>query len=305
MWKGETGVSNVAWVFPGQGSQRVGMGQDLIERSDVAKAVFATVDEALGFPLSETIFNGPTESLVSTSNQQPAILATSIAYQTVLRETGRLPEPCCVAGHSLGEYTALVAAGALDLADAARIVRRRGELMEEHGRGGMIAVLGLDTTILEATAFETGVEVANFNAPGQITLSGRSDALERAAELAKERGARRVIPLPVNGAFHSSLMRPVVDALRPMIEEVTISTPQVPLIANVDGRPLTDPEEIRLELLEQITASVRWIEVVQTAHERGATRFIEIGPGKVLSGLVPRIVKGVEAVPAEALLRDA
>lgn len=295
-------VSDVAWVFPGQGSQRVGMGKALAERSAAARAVFETVDSALGFPLSQTIFEGPDEALVSTKNQQPAILATSIAYFTVLREEGSLPDPVCVAGHSLGEYTALVAAGALDLADAARIVRRRGELMEEHGRGGMVAVLGLDDAVLEEVARETGVEVANFNAPGQTTLSGRSDALEAAAALAKERGARRVVTLPVNGAFHSSLMQPVAEALRPMIEAAPMREPIAPLIADVDARPLRDPDAIRAELLGQITASVRWVDVVRAAHEHGARRFFEIGPGKVLSGLIPRIVPGVEAVPVEPLL---
>ncbi|MDI3340996.1 MAG: ACP S-malonyltransferase [Sphaerobacter sp.] len=295
-------VSDVAWVFPGQGSQRVGMGKALAEQSAAARAVFETVDDALGFPLSQLIFEGPEEALVSTRNQQPAILVASIAYFTALREAGLLPDPCCVAGHSLGEYTALVAAGALDLADAARLVRRRGELMEEHGRGGMVAVLGLDVAALEAVAAETGVEVANFNAPCQTTLSGPAEALEAAAALARTRGARRVVPLPVNGAFHSSLMQPVTEALRPMIEAVPLREPIAPLIADVDARPLRDPGEIRAELLEQITASVRWVDVVQAAHAAGARRFVEIGPGKVLSGLIARIVPGVETVPAETLL---
>jgi [acyl-carrier-protein] S-malonyltransferase len=293
---------NAAWIFPGQGSQRVGMGRDLAERHEVARDVFATVDQAVGFPLSEIIFNGPDEALVATSNQQPALLATSIAYLRVLREWGQLPDPVCVAGHSLGEYTALVAAGSLDLADAARIVRRRGELMEAHGLGGMVAVIGLNDEALEQVARTCGVEVANFNAPGQTTLSGRAEALEQAATLAKQAGAKRAIPLPVNGAFHSSLMRAVADELRPVIEATPLQRPAVPLIANVDARPITDPNDLRAELLEQISASVRWVDVVRRACDQGVSRFYEIGPGRVLSGLVSRIAPGAEAIPADSLL---
>lgn len=295
-------MSGAAWIFPGQGSQKVGMGRDLAERSPAAARVFEAVDHALGFPLSDTIFNGPAEDLVSTRNQQPALLAASIAYLTVLRETGALPEPVCVAGHSLGEYAALVAAGSLDLSDAARMVRRRGELMEEHGLGGMIAVLGLDEAVLDEVAAAAGVEIANLNAPGQTTLSGRSDALEHAASLAKERGARRVVPLPVNGAFHSSLMRPVVEGMLPLIEHARVAPASVPLIANVDARPLREPDELRRELLRQITASVRWIDVVHGARGLGAAEFIEVGPGNVLTGLVRRILPDADARTADSLL---
>ncbi|HUY99636.1 MAG TPA: ACP S-malonyltransferase [Thermomicrobiaceae bacterium] len=295
-------MSNTAWTFPGQGSQKVGMGRDLSERSSAVARVFSVVDDALGFPLSHTIFNGPADELVATVNQQPAILAASIAYLTMLREAGRLPDPVCVAGHSLGEYSALVAVGALDLADAARLVRRRGELMEEHGLGGMIAVLGLDEPSLIEIAGLAGVEIANINAPGQTTLSGRAGPLETAAALARERGARRVVPLAVNGAFHSSLMRPVVDALRPMIEGTSISASWVPLVSDVDARLLSEPAELRQELLDQITASVRWIDVVEAATRLGATSFIEVGPGNVLTGLIRRIVPDAEATTADALI---
>ena len=296
-------TDRVAWVFPGQGSQRVGMGSELAQSDADAKAVFDRVDEALGFALSDIIFTGPDEDLIATRNQQPALLATSIAYLEVLKRRSQLPDPTVVAGHSLGEYTALVASGALDLADAARLVRRRGELMEEHGLGGMIAVLGLDDSVLAEIASASGAEIANINAPGQTTLSGRTDALERATQLAKEAGARRVLPLPVNGAFHSSLMRPVVDGLKPMIEETRFNRPCAALIANVDGRLLTEPNELRAELAAQITASVRWVDVVQQATREGVDRFVEIGPGKVLSGLIARIAPDARTEQAEALLR--
>jgi [acyl-carrier-protein] S-malonyltransferase len=295
-------MSEVAWVFPGQGSQRTGMGADARDRSSRAAKVVDTVDEALGYSLSDIIFNGTAECLVSTRVQQPAILTASIAYLEALKETGNLPAPACVAGHSLGEYSAMVAAGALDLADAARLVQRRGELMEEHGLGGMLAVIGLDQESLEAITAEAGVEIANFNAPGQTTLSGHAEALVRAGAIARERGARRVLPLPVNGAFHSSLMRPVAEQLWPMIRDTEFRAPAVPVMANVDARLLTEPDELRVELREQITASVRWVDVIQAASAQGARRFIEVGPGKVLAGLVSRIVPNSEVVTAEELL---
>ncbi len=295
-------MGNIAWTFPGQGSQSVGMGWDAAEQSDDARRVFERVDDALGFALSEIIFNGPQEELVKTSIQQPAIVAASVAHFVALSEAGQLPDPVCVAGHSLGEYSALVAAGALDVEDAVRLVRRRGQLMEEHGLGGMVAVIGLDTDKLIEIAGQTGVEIANFNAPGQITLSGRSEALEAASELAKAQGARRVIPLPVNGAFHSSLMQPVADALWGDIQKVSVAAPSVPLLANVDARPLTDPDDLRAELRDHITASVQWIGIVEQATSMGVDTFYEIGPGKVLSGLAPRIVKGCQTHQSQQML---
>jgi [acyl-carrier-protein] S-malonyltransferase len=298
-------MGKVAWTFPGQGSQKVGMGREAAEQSAAAKQVFDTVDNALGFKLSDLIFHGHEQELVATSIQQPAILTASVAYYTALRESDKLPEPVCVAGHSLGEYSALVAAGSLDVSDAARLVRRRGELMEQHGLGGMVAVIGLDNDKLIEIADQTGVEVANFNAPGQTTLSGRAENLEKASELAKEAGARRVLPLPVNGAFHSSLMQPVADALWADLQQVELRAPSVPMLANVDARPLSDPDELRAELRDHITASVRWIEIIQQANSLGVDAFYEIGPGKVLSGLAPRIVKGCEVVQADQLLTES
>lgn len=295
---------NAAWVFPGQGSQKVGMGKMLAEAYPVASEVFAIVDKALDFPLSDVIFNGPDEALVSTRNQQPAILATSIAYLRVLNDKGLLPDARCVAGHSLGEYTALVASGAIELADAARIVRRRGELMEQHGLGGMIAVIGLDEAVLRRISDASGAEIANFNAPGQITLSGRAEALAQATELARAEGAKRVLPLPVNGAFHSSLMAPVATELSPLIAETEVRRSSVPLIANVDARVLREPDELRTELITQITASVRWVDVVRTGVSQGVNQFCEVGPGKVLSGLIARIAPETGVVHAEALLKN-
>jgi [acyl-carrier-protein] S-malonyltransferase len=293
-----------AWIFPGQGSQRVGMGRALAESEPIAREVYDRVDDALGFALSDIIFSGPDEELVATRNQQPALLATSIAYLEVLKLRGQVPDPQFVAGHSLGEYSALVASGALDLADGARLVRRRGELMEQHGLGGMIAVLGLDDQVLSEIAALSETEIANINAPGQITLSGRSEALERATQLAREAGARRVVPLAVNVAFHCSLMQPVVAELKPMIDATPFNQPSVPLIANVDARLLSEPDELRVELAEQITASVRWVDVIQRAMEHGVSSLFEIGPGKVLSGLATRIGRELETAHAEAFLRD-
>ncbi len=295
-------MGSAAWMFPGQGSQKAGMGYDAAQRSDRARNVFDTVDDALGYRLSELIINGPDDQLIPTRVQQPAILAASLAYFEALREVNKLPDPACVAGHSLGEYSALVAAGALGLADAARLVRRRGELMEEHGLGGMVAVIGLEHDQLLEIASQADVEIANFNAPGQTTLSGRTDNLETAGELAKEAGARRVVILPVNGAFHSSLMQPVADALWPDISRVQIKAPTAPLLANVDARPLTDPDDLKAELRDQITASVRWVDIVKQADALGVQAFYEVGPGKVLSGFAPRIVSGCQVHHAEQLI---
>jgi [acyl-carrier-protein] S-malonyltransferase len=292
-----------AWIFPGQGSQTVGMGKELAEQEPLARAVFEEADAVLGFPLSRIVFEGPEDELAATRNQQPALLATSIAYLRVLTARGTLPAPAAVAGHSLGEYTALVAVGSLDFADGIRIVRRRGELMETYGLGGMLAVIGLDRETLAAIAAEAGVELANENAPNQLTLSGRVEALARAAELARARGARRVVQLPVNAAFHSSLMRPVAEVLALELARVTLRPPSAPLIACSDARLLTDPEELRRELVAQIAAPVRWVDVVRRATELGVSAFWEIGPGQVLTGLVRRIAPQAATFTAEQLLR--
>lgn len=292
----------VAWLFPGQGSQRVGMGQALAATHPEAESTFLAADDALGFPLSKIIFEGPAEELEQTPNQQPAILTVSIAYFRVLRANGQLPDASFVAGHSLGEYSALVAADALDFQDAVRLVRRRGELMQEHGAGSMAAIIGLDAERVQELAAGHHVEIANYNAPGQIVVSGRTEAIEATIEAAKSFGAKRALRLPVSGAFHSSYMAPVVDGLRPLIEATAIHDAEIPLVTNVSATPIQSAAEIRQELLDQICASVRWIDVTRRLHAEGVRAAYEIGPGKVLAGLVSRITKDIAVTPVEPLL---
>ena len=295
-------TTGVAWVFPGQGSQSVGMGKELAQERVEAADAYREADAALGFAVSTLCWQGPDDALARTANQQPAIVATSVAMLRVLATEGLLPEPDYVAGHSLGEYSALIAAGALQFADALRLVRRRGQLMEEHGRGAMIAVLGLDDEALDLVAGESGAEIANYNAPGQTTISGSEDAIAAAEVAAKTRGARRVVRLPVNGAFHSSLMKPVAEALAVDIARTPVVKPTAPLISNVTAEPIVHPDDIRKELVDHITASVQWARSVQTMVELGVTHFYEVGVGSTVSGLISRIDKTVTVVPAERLL---
>jgi [acyl-carrier-protein] S-malonyltransferase len=278
------------------------MGRELAAQRPEASDVYRASDAALGFAVSELCWQGPDAELTRTSNQQPAIVTTSVAMLRVLLADGALPEPDYVAGHSLGEYSALVAAGAIEFDDALQLVRRRGELMEQLARGAMIVVIGLDDEALQIVANESGAEVANFNAPGQTTLSGSEDAIVAAEVAAKTRGARRVMRLPVNGAFHSTLMQPVADALTPDIARTRVVKPMAPLISNVTAEPIVHPDDIRKELVEQITASVQWTRSVQTMIELGVTHFYEVGWGNVLSGLIGRIDKAVTTAPAERLL---
>ena len=290
-------------VCPGQGSQKVGMGRELADQYPAARQVFERVDAALGTSLSRLMWEGPEEELTLTHNAQPAILAHSVA---ALAAAGNLLEPATMAaGHSLGEYSAYVAAGSLTVEDAARLVRRRGELMLEAGQarpGAMAAVLGLATAEVATACGEAsdtvGIAVAaNQNAPDQTVISGDPEAVERAGVRCKELGAKRVIPLKVSGAFHSPLMEPAVPGLAAALDATPFADPRFPVVANVTATPVRTATEARLRLVEQLTAPVRWVASVETlAREAPGARFVEAGPGAVLSGLVRRIVPGRETV---------
>ncbi len=293
-----------AFVFPGQGAQAVGMGRDLAEAYPASRAVFEEVDEALGEKLSEMIWEGPAEALTLTANAQPALMATSIAALRALEAEG-IAGPDYVAGHSLGEYSALCAAGSLKLADAARLLRLRGQAMQEAvpvGEGAMAALLGLDLATAEAVAAEAAgsevCEAANDNDPGQVVVSGHRGAVERALEIAKARGARRAVLLPVSAPFHCALMQPAAAAMETALMDVEISPPRVPLVANVTAGPVTDPDEIRRLLVRQVTGRVRWRESVEWMAGAGVTRIIEVGAGKALSGMIRRIAKTIDTKPA-------
>jgi [acyl-carrier-protein] S-malonyltransferase len=294
----------VAFVFPGQGSQYVGMGRDVYETYPEARALFDEADGILGFPLSRLCFEGPKEELDDTINTQPALLTVSVALLRILA-LGQLG-PAIVAGHSMGEYTALVAAGALDFAAGLKLVQERGRVMKEAGErnpGAMAAIIGLDARILNEVCQEassqfpaSSVQLANYNSPGQIVISGHKEALERALELARERGAKRAIPLAVSIASHSPLMQPAAQALAKVVARVDFHQPRVPVVANVTAAPITTVAEIREELVEQLTSTVRWVESVQYMIAQGVTTFVEIGPKNVLTGLIRRIDKSVRTV---------
>jgi [acyl-carrier-protein] S-malonyltransferase len=287
-------LSKVAYVFPGQGSQSVGMGLDLYKTYPSAKGVFDEADASLGFFLSRLCFEGPDEELTKTHNVQPAILVVSIACLKALQEVsrGNLPSPVFVAGHSLGEYTALVAAGALGLADAVLLVRERGRLMYEVGLknpGSMLAVIGLDEETVKDVCLQSGTEISNINCPGQIVISGAAQALAEANKLAKTRGARALIPLKVSGAFHSALMEPVITEFSKIVSGFKFRPPVIPVISNVTARPLTDIDSIKKELVKQLRNCIQWQGSVEYMMHSGVTTFYEIGPGRVLSGLIRRI----------------
>lgn len=291
----------IAFVFPGQGSQHIGMGRDLYDASPAGRAVFDLADATLGFALTRLCFEGPEASLMATENAQPALLATSAALLAALKEAGYNAEPVLMAGHSLGEYSALVAAGALDVATALLLVRRRGELMAAAHQGGMAAIIGLDEGPLEAICAEasaTGapVVIANYNAPGQLVISGATDAVERASVLAKERGAKRALHLKVSAAFHSPLMRAAADGLAGVIAEADMSDARVPVISNVTAAPISAAEGVRSELVTQVTSPVRWIASVQRMVAEGVETFVEIGAGSVLTGLIKRIAPSARLV---------
>jgi len=287
-------LPKVAYVFPGQGSQSTGMGLDLYTSYPTAKEVFDGADASLGFSLSRLCFEGPDEELTKTHNVQPAILVVSIACLKALEEAtiANFPSPTFVAGHSLGEYTALVAAGALGLTDAVLLVRERGRLMYEAGLknpGSMLAVIGLDEETVQDISFRSGTEISNINCPGQIVISGAAQALAEADKLAKTRGARAVIPLKVSGAFHSALMEPALAEFSKIISNVRFQQPVIPIISNVTARPLPDVDSIKEELVKQLRNCIQWQRSVEYMMHSGVTTFYEIGPGRVLSGLLRRI----------------
>jgi [acyl-carrier-protein] S-malonyltransferase len=296
-------LTATAWVFPGQGSQSIGMGKALADAEPEARQRFAEADDALGFSLSEIIWNGPDATLQQTDTQQPAVLLVSVVSFEALKRRSQLPDAAFAAGHSLGQYSAAVCTGALPFADAIRLVRRRGQLMQEFGHGAMAAVLGMETEAVQALAAEAGVEVANINAPGQVTIAGRQEDVERAAALAKERGARRAIMLPVSAAFHTSLMRPVADALMPLLDAAHLTDPDVPIMANVDGQPLATAADLRDELIRHIFSPVQWVRAVETMRDAGIADYLEIGPGNVLSGLIKRTQKDAQTQTSDALLQ--
>jgi len=287
------------------------MGLSVHEAYSSARAVFDEADATLGFPISKLCFEGPSEELTRTNNVQPALVATSMACLKAAQQAlgSKFPTPAFLAGHSLGEYTALVAAGSLSFADTLRLVRERGRLMYEAGLkspGSMMAVIALDRAPLQEICASVGVEISNVNAPGQIVISGAVDRLQIAAELAKQRGARRIIPLNVSGAFHSTLMEPVLDEFDRFMESFEFRAPRIPVVSNVTALPLTDGEAIREEFLAQLRRCILWQPSVEYMTRNGVTTYYEIGPGTVLSGLVRRIspetqtinISGVEDIAA-------
>jgi [acyl-carrier-protein] S-malonyltransferase len=293
---------NTAFVFPGQGSQHAGMGKDVAEAYPAARRVFEEIDDALGFSISTLCFDGPEEELKLTENTQPAILAVSSAIHAVLEEKGAARRDI-VAGHSLGEYSAIVSVGGLKPAEAAKIVRMRGRFMQEAvpvGTGGMAALIGPTVedarAICEEAAQGEILSVANINAPGQIVIAGTKAGIERAIEVAKKRGVRRALPLPVSAPFHCDLMKPAEERLKPILDDAPFKDLWVSLVSNVDASPIGTATAVRNALVRQVVSPVRWVESVQKMVSMGVKRIVEVGPGSVLTGLVKRIDSNVELV---------
>ena len=293
---------NLIFMFSGQGSQYVGMGKELYENYDAAKKVLDEADQILDFDLKDMIFNGPEEDLNNTKNTQPAIYTVSAMVKAVLNENGF--QASAAAGHSLGEYSALYAAGVLSFADGLKLVRRRGELMDQadpDGKGTMAAVIGLADEEVEAVLAEIDgiVTVANYNCPGQVVISGEVEAVGEAEELLGEKGAKKVIPLSVSGAFHSPLMEPAKEELKNTIEAVDFNDAQIPLIANVTADYVKSSSEIKEALIKQLDNSVRWVETIERFKEDGYEDYVEVGPGRVLKGLMRRIDRSLNAYNVE------
>ncbi|MBA4538110.1 ACP S-malonyltransferase [Bacillus aquiflavi] len=295
-------MEKVAFMFPGQGSQTIGMGKQLADRNPFVKTFFDKADEKLSYELSKIIFEGPEDELTKTMNAQPALLTASIAILEYFKQSGIKAD--FVAGHSLGEYTALVAAGAITFEEGVYAVRKRGKFMEEavpNGEGAMAAILGIDREALQAVTDEITssghlVQLANINCPGQIVISGTKEGIKLASVKVKERGAKRAIPLKVSGPFHSLLMKPAAESLQTVLNEMTIKDAEIPLIANVTASPVTEADDIQQRLIEQLYSPVLWEDSVKNMIELGVDTFIEIGPGKVLSALVRKIDKTVKVV---------
>jgi [acyl-carrier-protein] S-malonyltransferase len=285
-----------AWIFPGQGSQSVGMCRDLYDNVKSAREAFEQADKGLGFSISNLIFNGPEEELRQTINAQPALVTAGYACLQAAREIAgnKLTAPGFVAGHSLGEYTALLAAGVFDFPTAVRLARERGRLMHEAGQkqpGAMSAIMGLDEAKLTEVCKASDTVMANINSPGQIVISGAAENIKKAMELATAAGASRAVPLQVSGAFHSPLMQPAVEGMTKYLDAAAFKKPSIPVIGNVNALPLATPEDVKTELKKQLTSPVQWIRTIEYMSKQGVTEFIEIGPGRVLAGLVKRISK--------------
>ncbi len=295
-----------AFVFPGQGSQQVGMGKDLYASNPLARELYDRAEEFLGFPLKRFSFEGPEEELKQTRVTQPALFVHSVILDRLLKEAGFQPD--MVAGHSLGEYSAVVSSEALSFEEALALVKLRGELMQHAGEirpGTMAAIIGLPDEDVEAVckdASSAGVVVpANYNSPGQLVISGSVDGVHAAMQLAKERGARRAVELVVSGAFHSPLMESALEKLKDAIEAARFKSPRIPLVPNVTAQPTREPEEIKKQLIQQLVQPVRWVESVRNMIEQGVTQFYEVGSGRVLAGLIKRIDRSVPCTPVSTL----